>query len=306
MTGTGKPPEHVSVMPKISMAGDFVVKAGWTLGPRTIDEYELVYFPNGTQALYKVNDQVYLLDKPCFVFTRPGEQHSYIFDAFQPTRHLFVHFSLDENSHTYDALPSILTPHGASFIAAPETSPAAQMLKHILYLANKSDHDSELRCSSLLHAVLWEVAGLSDESVRLGTDASVPLQISKAIQYIDNHLDRNITIHDIAAYVGWRHEHFTRLFVRHMGVSPRRFIIYRRIERACLYLIQQELSIKEIAYAVGFQDEHYFSRVFAKVKGLSATEYRNRYADPRFRHLHPAEEYQTAYPLNRYISFGNA
>ncbi|MFH5186869.1 AraC family ligand binding domain-containing protein [Paenibacillus sp. TAB 01] len=79
--------------PAVVMAGDFTVKAGWTLGPRHLNDYELVYFPIGSDTQYRLADgRSYKLDEPCFVLTCPGQEHTYIFDEKKPTRHLFIHF----------------------------------------------------------------------------------------------------------------------------------------------------------------------------------------------------------------------
>ncbi|MGE7826713.1 AraC family ligand binding domain-containing protein [Paenibacillus sp. NPDC093718] len=87
--------------PVVHNVGDIIIQAGFVLGPRTIDDYELVYFPDGSGTVYEIGGQAFLLDEPCFIFTRPGEQHSYRFAAEKNVRHMFVHFDYaalrDEN-----------------------------------------------------------------------------------------------------------------------------------------------------------------------------------------------------------------
>lgn len=79
-------------LPVIHAMGDIAVKPGSVLGMRTIDDFELVYFPAGTRSVYEIDRGPFALDRPGVVFTCPGEPHRYRFDPSLPTRHLFVHF----------------------------------------------------------------------------------------------------------------------------------------------------------------------------------------------------------------------
>jgi AraC family transcriptional regulator len=117
----------------------------------------------------------------------------------------------------------------------------------------------------------------------------MPLQIVQALKFIDKNLHLPLNIKKLAQHVGWTHEHFSRLFVQHMGRSPRDAIIERRIERACQLLLHKEWSIKQIAYSVGYLDENYFCRVFKTINGMTASEYRLKNFDPRFDVLDAAD-----------------
>ncbi|WP_051343889.1 AraC family transcriptional regulator [Alicyclobacillus herbarius] len=289
-------------IPRVTMAGDFVVKSGWSLGPRELSEYELVYFPTSSRTLYSVHGVSHILDKPCYVFTRPGERHHYVFDPSQSIRHLFIHFTLDSQSGLLTEDSSLLrqipplTLHATTIIIPV-------LLKHILHLANSKPHFWRERCSQLCFAALAELAGLAAMNrAGLGDEMeTIPYKIVQALRYIDDNLDGNLSIQEISKFVGWTHEYFTRMFHQYIGKSPRTFILERRIDRACQLLMQQQHTIKEIAYMVGFRDEHYFSRAFVKQKGITATDYREKFGDPRMRHLAPANEYSASYPVNQYL-----
>lgn len=307
---------------RLLMAGDFTVKAGWTLGPRRLAEYELVYFPSGSGTVYRTGAQSFRLSEPSFVLTRPGEEHAYRFDPDAPTRHLFVHFRVGPSAaaQPHAAGPSAAAPsHAAgSSAAAPLPSaarpvlPAGQsplvpaMLRHLLHLSASRPACWEARCVTLLQAILAELKGLAEaDKAEAAAEPALPPQLMRALEYMEERLHQPLSVAEIARRSGWTHEHFTRVFVRLMGIPPQQELVRRRIERAAWQLIQSEDTVKEIAYAVGFRDEHYFSRCFVKIKGMNATEYRRQFADPRIRHLAPAGAYDAPYPLNRYVLFAN-
>lgn len=294
------PPEPGGSFPAPHMvtAGDFIVKAGWTLGPRKLHDYELVYFPVGSATQYRLVKETYVLDEPCFILTRPSQEHTYLFDPALPTRHLFIHFMTDSLTGFHNLSP-LLSSGGPSWLRAGQASLVPALFKQLLHLAACKPSRWAERCNLLLYTILAEIEGLTEPENQ--HTPHMPLQIAKALQYMDKHLHLPLSIAAIADHVGWTHEHFTRVFVQHTGITPQKAVSHRRIDRACQRLVQTASSIKQIAYEVGFSDEHYFSRCFIQFKGMTATEYRDRYSDPRVQHLAPVEDYQGAYPLNRII-----
>ena len=89
-----------------------------------------------------------------------------------------------------------------------------------------------------------------------------------------NYVDPDCTPAAVAAYVKIDRTYLYKLFKKETGVSVGEYIIKYRIERACLMLKRSELSVKNIAIAVGFMDQLYFSRVFKKYMNTSPSNYR--------------------------------
>jgi len=75
-------------------------------------------------------------------------------------------------------------------------------------------------------------------------------------------------------------DHTIRLFKREMHTTPGAYIIAKKIEQAQLMLVTEKISIKEIAYSLGFDDPAYFNRIFKKQVGLSPLAYRRRAEQP--------------------------
>lgn len=283
----------------ITRAGEFMVKANWSLTSRLLDEHELVYFPVGTQTVYKVNGEVFNLDVPCFIVIRPGEVHSFIFDPIHPTRHLFIHFTVEYSSEL-SAIYSILTRAGPTMVYLDEPLIIPVFLRKILQIANKKASRWRQRCRSILYATLGEIEAMATDEIT--TKEKFPFQIEKSLEYIGKNLmNPSLFVAEVAEYTGWSHEHFTRQFVFYVGWNPREFILRKRVDHASQLLLHEQWSIKEIAYAVGFVDEHYFSRAFKKMKGITATKYREKYADPIYRSIVSIEENQTLYPINKFF-----
>lgn len=101
------------------------------------------------------------------------------------------------------------------------------------------------------------------------------IQIKKIIEYINsNYTSPNITIKKIADYFFFDQAYLTRIFKKNMGVSPMKYIIYLRMQRAVELLKKKKaFSISQIAYALGYKNQFYFSKEFKKHFGVPPSKY---------------------------------
>jgi AraC family transcriptional regulator len=280
-------------------AGDVTVRAGYRLKERKIVDYELVYFPIGSQTVYTAASIPHMLTSPCVILTRPGEPHSYQFDPRKPTRHIYTHF--DCNQAVQERF-SLLNSTSVASVILQEYSLVPVMMKQLLFYFHRRPGHWKRLAESLFLAMLEELENLILPDARLSSEIAVPMQIHTALQYIDDHVTDKIDILELARTVGWSHEHFTRTFQQHTGFSPKKWIIKRKLDLAAQLLLRRTDSIKEIAGSVGFTDEYYFHRLFTQRMGMTATEYRRSYADKRMHELAPPEAHGRFYPLNHFFT----
>ena len=151
----------------------------------------------------------------------------------------------------------------------------------------KAEHTERAAAASLMKKALVYrlVAYLSRNYVR--PDAS-PSDIKRRtaafyrIQRIEEFLAKSyrerISTRDLAQIFYVSENHFCRLFKRTVGISPMEYVNEYRVGKAELLLSGTELSITEIAAAVGFDSANYFSRVFRRVRKESPCEFRRRTA----------------------------
>lgn len=96
------------------------------------------------------------------------------------------------------------------------------------------------------------------------------------LAYIHQHFSERITLKQIGELTFFSPIYCDTVFKNDMGVSIIEYVLSLRIENAKEQLMEEELSIKEIAESVGFHDHNYFSRVFKKRVGLTPSDYRQR------------------------------
>lgn len=98
--------------------------------------------------------------------------------------------------------------------------------------------------------------------------------IQKAIEYIEMNYHRNISVRNIAEYIGLNRSYFSSLFKNSLNMSPENFLIKYRVNKACELLKQNKsLRIADVSRSVGYTDQLAFSKTFKKVKGYSPSEY---------------------------------
>lgn len=100
--------------------------------------------------------------------------------------------------------------------------------------------------------------------------------VDLSIEYMQNHLDKPLTLEVIAAEINLSVSHYSNMFRKKTGYSPVVYFNHLKIQHACRYLQFTSLRINEIADKLGIEDPYYFSRMFTKIMGMSPVEYRNR------------------------------
>lgn len=114
-------------------------------------------------------------------------------------------------------------------------------------------------------------------------------RIAKAIAYIEDNLQENLSLSSVAEVAHFSPYHFHRLFKSVTKETLSDFILRKRIELAAHYLIhRKEISITEITEKVGFNSLSVFSRNFKKFYGKSPVDFRNT-SKSKFSKIHKTE-----------------
>jgi AraC-like DNA-binding protein len=101
-----------------------------------------------------------------------------------------------------------------------------------------------------------------------------PATLRRIREYVDTHLDQNIELESLAATAELSLYHFARTFKQSEGTTPHAFVLERRLARARELLARTDLSLSEVAFAVGFADQSHFTRRFRQMVGVSPGQFR--------------------------------
>lgn len=99
-------------------------------------------------------------------------------------------------------------------------------------------------------------------------------KLAMVIEYIEGHLDRNVTLTELATLVDLSPRYFCAAFKEALGRPPHQFQIERRIERAKKLLPLPDMSLIDIALAVGFSSQSHLNDYFRRIVGVTPARYR--------------------------------
>lgn len=101
-------------------------------------------------------------------------------------------------------------------------------------------------------------------------------EILECTGYLELHLDRQVTLDELARALGYNKNYLSTKFRREVGMPASEYILRRKIEQACLWLLHTDKPVQAISDELGFNSPSYFSAQFRKITGQTPTDYRNR------------------------------
>lgn len=108
------------------------------------------------------------------------------------------------------------------------------------------------------------------------TNPSVNPNMTKLLEYIQNHYADPITLTGVARQFHFNASYLSSYFTAHNGEGFSEYLNKVRVEKAMELLETTEKSISDISASVGYSDQSYFTKVFKKQTGISPSRYRRR------------------------------
>lgn len=102
-------------------------------------------------------------------------------------------------------------------------------------------------------------------------------QLCQVRDYINEYLDRDLSLAELAELTQMSLHHFARLFKESTGISPHQYVIQKRIEKAKQLLKKRDLAIADICQIVGFRNQSNFTVTFRQRVGITPKQYRQQF-----------------------------
>lgn len=253
----------------------------YSFGPIIRNNYVLHYIISGRGTLFLDEKEFSVSAHQAFI-TPPFLPAFYKADSDEPWSYIWIHFN---GQKAMDLLHQAgITREHPVFIAqntvfSPDSSGTQdsvpeleKCLLDILY-----HHENEYHCiGNLYHMFQILINTSSRKPDPHETDCQLNY-IRNVINYIRKKYADPIHIQDIADYCGLDRSYLSKLFKNATNYSPQEYLIYVRMNKAKKLLKNEDLSIQNIAYSVGYPDPFAFSKIFKKEVGISPSVYREQY-----------------------------
>ena len=147
-----------------------------------------------------------------------------------------------------------------------------RLLDEIIYLNQTGSND--LLLAGKVMTFLATVVDDSESSLISGINETVV----EAKGFIETHVSEHITLEDIASAVNLSPNYLHTVFKNLVGVTPRDYLIEKRLSLACELLSTTSLPLSDIAERCGFCNQQYLSQLFTKRYSMTPTSYRRNTA----------------------------
>lgn len=111
-------------------------------------------------------------------------------------------------------------------------------------------------------------------SVSLASQASEMTSIRELQIWIAEHLERRLSVEDLAGRMSMSVRNFERVFTREVGTTPSQFVLQMRVEAARRKLERTEAGLKTVASTTGFRNVDVMRRAFVRLLGITPRRYR--------------------------------
>lgn len=135
-------------------------------------------------------------------------------------------------------------------------------------------HDAlvEAHALRLCHEILRLILGITRT---LPSQQAARMDINRAIEFAQSHLHEAVQVAELARAAGLSVSHFSREFLREMGIGPKQYLLSARLARARRLLLLDEGNITQVAHAVGFASSAHFASAFRSAFGSSPSAFRH-------------------------------
>ena len=252
---------------------------GFHFPGETHDFWECVYVLSG-RIVASGDERVYTLNPGEIIFHKPMELHKYYVDSASGADLLIFSFSLEgplsstlKNkvfllSKFQQALISTLLNYiRSNYANVPESE--SRMPEH-QYL---SSFQATPTYSQMLTTYLYQLfLTLAGDGVVADVSVSPEAKLfQKAVNYMNDHLSRQLGISDIAAFCNTSEATLKRIFTRFSGMGVHRYFLTLKIQ-AATDLLRQGNSVTETAEKLGFSSQAYFSATYKRETGLNPSQ----------------------------------
>ena len=256
-----------SVDLNIYQCGQEECSSGHAFGPAVRDVYLIHYIITGS-GTFTMNNKVYPLKEGQGFLIPPDVITYYEADTKNPWNYVWVGFNgLKAEAYLKRAN---LTEDNPIF-----TSQGTHFEDFILKMieVNTFSPYRDLELQGYLFLFISELVKNSP-IIPASKSNTQDIYIKEAIHFIQTNYSRPIKIADIADNLSIDRSYFSTIFKQSLQKSPQNFLLEYRMNKACELMSNPDLTIRNIAYSVGYMDVFNFSKMFKRVKGRSPAHYR--------------------------------
>ena len=239
-------------------------------------EFEFHYFMEGQGALL-INRSKFVIDANSIYFVQPREFHSILPEAVEkPISYYAILFAPEADNPADKEIVALMEHLWHSKNRVLRAGAKDRFLLEDLYRLSKSNSERFRKAAEhALVSILYRWFDQIEASIDfINSKRSKNEHVERALALMSKHVRDKLSSDDLAAMLGLSEEYFIRLFRQHLGMSPFQYFTRLKIEAASGVLVDNRLTVSDVATRFGFENPFHFTKVFKKCTGLPPREYR--------------------------------
>lgn len=248
-------------------------KDGYSFEPskgRILQEYQLLYFPEGNGSFRSANGGVHSIQPGWMALLFPGEWHTYVPDPDSGWKQFWIGFKGE--------IADTIVRNGFLSVEKPIFHLGFnEEIVHLYTQAMMATEREEACFQQVLAGIATYLLGLTYSIARnrkFNKNQSMVNKINQARLRMYEGMETPVTVQEIVQDLNMSYSSFRKLFKEYTGVSPAHYFQDIKLQRAKELLTTTNLPIKDIAYQLNFETPEYFSAQFKKKVGKKPTEFR--------------------------------
>ncbi len=254
----------------INECGHYIANRGYYTERQGQANYLLIYTLSGTGYL-KYTTQEYILESSQAIVIDCDRYHFYKTYSKKSWDFKWIHFNGTSAKAHYD----LLNGDSINLITVNNTINVEQCIDDVIMCSNSYDIPSIVKASSKMNILLSSLIASKFSPANNNKYNDHIDEIEKVIRFIHLNYHKKISLYDLTKKACLSKYYFTRIFKRHIGISPYEYLINYRIKKAKDLLITTHCTVWEICDQIGFFDYDNFIRAFKKNTGITPMKYRN-------------------------------
>lgn len=233
---------------------------------RTINEYQLVYITRG-RGVFSTRGTDFPVEEGCVLAVFPGVRHSYRPDPRTGWDEYWVGFrgsAADELRRAEFHVPE------RPFFNVGRQEAILAVFEDIFAAVEKQDPFYQFRAGALILLLLAEIHGRVRKAEQ-PTDSESLVERAKFL--MRENVRSALSVESIGERLGVGEARFSPTFREYTGLTPYQYFIQLKINEAKRLLDGNDVAVKEVAFALGFDDPYYFSRLFKKKTGIAPRDW---------------------------------
>ncbi|NDW09003.1 AraC family transcriptional regulator [Dysgonomonas sp. 520] len=236
---------------------------------RVLNEYQLLYITNGSGTFISDNSKKVEIREGNMFLLFPGEWHSYKPSKQTGWDEYWIGF---QGINIDNRIQNGFFNQNKPVFRVGLREDIVQLYKQAIEVAKEQTTGFQQMLAGIVNHLLGCAYTLDKHFVF--EDMQVVNQINKAkIIFLDN-FKTDIRPEDVAKQVNMSYSWFRRIFKQYMGFSPSQYLQELRIQKSKELLTNTSITVKEIAFEVGFENPDYFCTAFRKKTGTTPIRYR--------------------------------